>query len=104
MRILTVLLSCLVLLGAASVVYGHEGEEHEAPQKVTSAVMSGSHDEGQAGGEEEHSEAVEADFQTIRQEVSASTAFIVIKALALAAAIAGIGLVYLTRRRSGETR
>lgn len=99
MRALTALLCSLVILLASAAVYGDEGANMGPPQKVTAATMSGSQDEGEAGAVSEGSAAIERDLATIREGESASAASIVIKVVALAAAVAGLGLVYLTRRR-----
>lgn len=89
--------------------YAHEGEKNEGPQKVTSKTISaGNEATGQASEGEEiemaAAQAAEKDFETIRQEVTASTAFVVIKALALAGAIGGLAFLYLPRRGKGGSQ
>jgi hypothetical protein len=109
-RLAFLLLVSLFLAAVAASAYAHEGEEPEKVQKVTSETMGRESSQGkseglaqQSGHDEKAAQAMMAkDFQTIRKEVSSSAIFIVIKALALAIAIAGIALVYLKRGAAGE--
>lgn len=112
-RFVYFLLTLVFLTVVAFNGYAHEGDDKEKPHKVTSETIKGGHsgDSSQlkkASGHNEQAEAaeqntMEKDFQTIRREVARSTLFIVIKALALAVAIAGIALVYLKRDKQGGT-
>lgn len=74
--------------------YGHDDEKEKKPAKVTSATT-------QEPDTQAEPPAAERDFEIIRSEVQSSTTFIVIKALALAVAIIGLGAVYLPRKNKG---
>ncbi len=101
-RFVYFLLTLIFLTVVAFNGYAHEGDDKEKPHKVTSETIKGGHsgDASQLTKAAEQN-TMEKDFQTIRREVERSTIFIVIKALALAVAIAGIALVYLRRQKQG---
>ncbi len=108
-----ILLLMTFLVAFSMNAYGHGGEKHQKPEKVSSAMMQKertdtTHDEQIKGVHEGDTHATdekvaEQDFDTIRSEVQNSTTFIVIKALALAAALIGFGAVYLPRKRKGNS-
>lgn len=77
-------------------VYGHDDEKEKKPAKVSSATVQ------EPDTQAAESVVAERDFEIIRSEVQSSTTFIVIKALALAVAIIGLGAVYLPRKRWGK--
>lgn len=100
------LLLMTLLIVFSTNAYGHGDEKRKKPEKVSSATMQEAtadttqHEAGHEGDTQAAQDTVtERDFDTIRAEVQSSTTFIVIKALALAVAIIGVGLVYLPRKR-----
>jgi Flp pilus assembly protein TadB len=89
---------------------GQGDEKREKPEKVTSAMMQEktadtTHREAGHVGDTQAAKdtAAERDFDTIRAGVKSSTAFIVVKALALAVAIIGLGVVYMPRKAGGSS-
>lgn len=98
------------LLAPSTNVYGQAPDTHQRPEKVSSAMMQEkATDTTQHGtGPEEGTRAArdsvaERDFDTIRATVQSTTTFIVIKALTLAVAIVGLGVVYLPRKSMGRS-
>ncbi len=98
------------LLGLSTNAYGQGHDAHQKPEKVSSAMMqekatdTTQHDVAPEGGAQTIPDTVaERDVDTIRAAVQRSTTFIVIKALALAVAIVGVGVVYLPRRSMGAS-
>jgi Flp pilus assembly protein TadB len=97
------------LIALSTNAYGQGDEKSKKPEKVTSAMMQEkTTDTTQAQtGREGNTQAArdtvaERDFDVIRAGVKSSTAFIVIKALSLAVAIIGLGVVYLPRKTSAS--
>jgi hypothetical protein len=94
-RILLLMTSAILFSANA---FAHGDEKHPKPEKVDSAMMQ------EKPSDTTHPEArddavTERDFATVRDEVQSSTTLIVIKALALAVAITGLGFVYIPRNR-----
>jgi hypothetical protein len=95
------------LIALAPNAYGQGSETREKPEKVTSVTMqqktsdTTQHDVGHGGDTQAARDTVmERDFETIRAAVQSSTTLVVIKALALAVALLGLGFVYLPRKTS----
>jgi hypothetical protein len=91
-------------------VSGQGNEKHSLPEKVTSAMMqeqaTGTAHQERAHEADAHAardSVAERDVATIRSDVKRSRTFIVIKALALAVAIVGPGVVYVPRRTGGSS-
>jgi len=76
--------------------YGHDDEKEKKPAKVSSAPIQ------EPATRTADPVVEERDFEIIRSEVQSSRVFVVIKALALAVAIIGLGAVYLPRKRRGK--
>lgn len=104
------LLLTVLLIVLSTNAYGQDDEKSKKPEKVTSAMMQekttdtthpGAGREGNTQAAQDT--AAERDFDTIRAGVKSSTTFIVIKALALAVAIIGLGFVYLPRKTGGSS-
>lgn len=98
------------LLGLSTNAYGQGHDAHQKAEKVSSAMMqekatdTTQHDVAPEGGAQTIPDSVaERDFDAIRATVQSTTTFILIKALALAVAIVGVGLVYLPRRSMGPS-
>ncbi len=96
------------VLALSTNAYGQGHDTHEKPEKVSSAMMQETamdtthHESGHATHTQAARDTVaERDFDTIRAGVKSSTTFIVIKALALAVVLIGLGVVYLPRKASG---
>lgn len=98
------------LIAVSTNTSGQGDEKSKKPEKVSSAMMqekttdtthlgAGHRGDTQAAQDT----AAERDFDTIRAGVKSSTTFIVIKALALAVAIIGLGVVYLPRKTGGSS-
>jgi hypothetical protein len=114
MKYLRVALMVALLAFSGSTVFAHGDKKPKPPEKVSSAMMSAGtidtvHRQGMLRMHEETEDTVgqgttQRDFETIRAEVQGSSAFIVIKALALAAAIAGLAILYLPRKNRGHQR
>jgi hypothetical protein len=86
-------------------VSGQDHEKRSIPEQVTSAMMQEkatgtTHPDGtQEGNVPAAGDTMtERDAASIRSGVRSSRTFIVIKALALGLAIAGLGVVYIPRR------
>ncbi len=99
------LLVAASLIALSTNASGQGDEKREKPEKVTGAMMQEktadtTHREAGHVGDTQAAQdtAAERDFDTIRAGVKSSTTFIVIKALALAVAIIGLGVVYLPRK------
>ncbi len=102
------LTASLIALSTNASGQGHDAPEK--PEKVTSAMMQEktadtTHREAGHVGDTQAAQdtAAERDFDTIRAGVKSSTAFIVVKALALAVAIIGLGVVYMPRKTGGSS-
>ncbi len=104
------LLVAASLIALSTSASGQGDEKREKPEKVTSAMMQEkaadtTHLEAGHAGDKQAAQdtTAERDFDTIRAGVKSSTTFIVIKALALAVAIIGLGVVYMPRKTSGSS-
>ncbi len=81
-------------------------EEGEQPQKVTSMTISDEHSDEMSASPQmatsSANETAEKDFDSIRREMTGSIPLVIIKALALAAAVGGVAYLYLRRSRKGK--
>jgi cobalamin biosynthesis Mg chelatase CobN len=95
--------------------YSDDGGEKEKVAKVTSQTMAGEQaGAAMSGAATEVSPrddeaavtdaTIEKDLETISREVGGSTIFVVIKVVALAAAVGGLAWWYIPRRRKGGTQ
>lgn len=92
----------LVLAVTLKLPADNQGEQ---PQKVTSMTMPGGHsDEGAAQQMPVGSAkgTVQTDIDSIRRDVTGSIPLVIIKALALAAAVGGVAYLYVGRSRKGK--
>ncbi len=107
----------LMVIFVVSIGYSHvDGDEHKKKQKVTSQTMNSENadtlmeghngeKEDQYGENENHMDMqLEADFETIRNEVEDSATFVILKAVSLAVAIFGLTIVYFPRRKKEENQ
>ncbi len=97
-----ILILALVTMGSLN-VFAHGDEKKVEPYKVTSETVADAVDDHDAELESDQGSDMERDFRIISEEVADSAIFTIIKALALAASIAGIAIVYLGRGRGGES-
>jgi hypothetical protein len=112
MKYLGVASMAVLLAFSSSTAFAHGNGKHKIPKKVSSAMMSAEavdsvdHRGMQSMDNEKMRTAMnqtaQTDFETIRAEVQNSRPFIVIKALALAIAIAGLAILYLPRKSRGN--
>ncbi len=104
-----------LIISVALRAYADEGGEKEKVAKVTSQTMAGEQTEsaesgattGVSPGSDEAmvtDATIEKDLETISREVAGSMVSVVIKAFALAAAVGGISLLYIPRRKKGGTQ
>jgi hypothetical protein len=98
------------LMASSVSVSGQGNERRPIPEKVTSAMMQEkatgtTHQESRPEGDAHAARdtVAERDAATIRAVVRSSRTFIVIKAVALGLAIAGLGVVYIPRRTGGSS-
>ncbi len=100
----------IFLFFSASAIMPHGDEKHkEKPEKVSTQMqnekehsqmnMEGEHAHSDSLEQAEENEAMEKDFAQISEDVEKSTVPTVIKALSLAAFIAGLAFLYLPRKR-----
>ncbi len=104
------LLLTATLIALSTNAYGHGDDTRKKPEKVSSATMQektkdSTHLEAGHEGDTQaaRDKVAERDFDTIRAVVKSSKLFVVLKALALAVAIIGLGVVYLPRKTGGSS-
>ena len=94
-------ISILLVFLAPALILAHGDEKHKEKVEKVSTLMNEvtGHVHSDSLAQSEKNESMEKDFATIRENVSKSAVPTVIKAVSLAAIIAGLAFLYLPKKR-----
>lgn len=94
-------MSIILLFLISAIVKAHGDEHHKEKMGKVSTMMhwEDEHEHSDSLEQVEEKESMEKDFKTIREDVEQSVVPTVIKAISLAAVIAGLAFLYLPRRK-----